>query len=122
MALWTLFPLLSLAVSLVSGQGYPTLTTSEINAYRPYAFYASTGYCAPSTTINWSCGGVSMCSFFNPVLKIILLSLANCEANPTFKPFASGGNGDTVQYWFVGYDPVLDTVMVVHQGTIIIEV
>ncbi|KAF7977985.1 hypothetical protein HWV62_1821 [Athelia sp. TMB] len=74
------------------------LTTSQIDAYTPYTWYASTGYCESSTTINWSCG-------------------ADCEANPTFKPVASGGDGDAVQYWFVGYDPTLKTVIVSHQGT-----
>ncbi|KZS99722.1 alpha/beta-hydrolase [Laetiporus sulphureus 93-53] len=36
---------------------------------------------------------------------------------PTFKPVTSGGDGDSVQYWYVGYDPTLDTVIVSHQGT-----
>jgi len=109
MAVWTLFPFLSLAVSLVSGspattypvkarQSINTLTTSQINAFKPYAWYANTGYCSANETINWSCG-------------------VNCQANPTFKPFASGGNGDSVQFWFVGYDPILKTVIVSHEGT-----
>ncbi|KAF7974908.1 hypothetical protein HWV62_11069 [Athelia sp. TMB] len=56
------------------------LTTSQIDAYTPYTWYASTGYCESSTTINWSCGA--------------LAHVADCEANPTFKPVASGGDGD----------------------------
>lgn len=63
---------------------------------------------------------------------------ANCNANPGFKPVASGGNGNSIQYcktltsyiasltyaWviferagYVGYDPNLNTVVVSHQGT-----
>jgi len=30
-----------------------------------------------------------------------------CNGNPGFKPIASGGNGGSVQYWFVGYDAAL---------------
>jgi len=104
-----LFPLLALTFSLVSAspaarysvkarQSITTLTTTQISAFEPYAFYASTGYCSPSTTINWSCG-------------------ANCEANPSFIPVASGGDGVDVQFWFVGFDPTLNTVIVSHQGT-----
>ncbi|TFY56837.1 hypothetical protein EVJ58_g7395 [Rhodofomes roseus] len=43
--------------------------------------------------------------------------LRQCWANPSFVPTASGGDGDTSQFWFVGYDPTLDTVIVSHQGT-----
>nr|ABN45742.1 lipase [Antrodia cinnamomea] len=86
---------------------YPTLKArasitalpgAQITDYTPYTYYASTGYCNASETLSWSCG-------------------ANCEANPDFEPVASGGNGDSIQYWFVGYDPTLETVIVSHQGT-----
>lgn len=32
-------------------------------------------------------------------------------------PVASGGDGDSTQFWYVGYDPILDEVVVAHQGT-----
>jgi len=70
----------------------------EIESYTPYTYYASAGYCTASQTLAWHCG-------------------VNCKANPDFKPVASGGNGDSIQYWYVGYDPDLDTVIVSHQGT-----
>ncbi|EGO01496.1 hypothetical protein SERLA73DRAFT_85185 [Serpula lacrymans var. lacrymans S7.3] len=82
----------------VARQSITALTTSQIDVFTPYTWYASTGYCTAATTLAWNCG-------------------ANCDANPDFKPVASGGNGDSVQYWFVGYDPNLDTVIVSHQGT-----
>ncbi|KAI0734043.1 Alpha/Beta hydrolase protein [Fomitopsis betulina] len=79
-------------------QSITTLSASQISAFTPYTWYASTGYCAASKTLSWSCG-------------------RNCEANANFEPVASGGDGDGTQYWFVGYDPTLDAVVVSHQGT-----
>ncbi|KAF9224205.1 lipase [Gyrodon lividus] len=84
--------------SLVTRQSITALTPSQINSYTPYTYYASAGYCAPAQTLAWNCG-------------------TNCAGNPTFEPVASGGDGDSVQYWFVGYDPALHTVIVSHQGT-----
>ncbi|KAF8259379.1 lipase, partial [Lactarius quietus] len=43
--------------------------------------------------------------------------LANCQANSDFQPVASGGDGDSTQYWYVGFSPSLNTVIVAHQGT-----
>ncbi|TFK48453.1 alpha/beta-hydrolase [Heliocybe sulcata] len=79
-------------------QSISTLSTTQIGTYKPYTWYASAAYCSPSTTINWSCG-------------------SNCEANAGFEPVASGGDGTFIQYWYVGYDPSLKTVIVAHQGT-----
>jgi hypothetical protein len=42
---------------------------------------------------------------------------ATCNENPGFIPQASGGDGDSTQFWFVGYDPALEEVIVSHQGT-----
>ncbi|KAH9933634.1 alpha/beta-hydrolase [Epithele typhae] len=74
------------------------LTDSQVAVFKPYSYYATTGYCMPNTTITWSCG-------------------KNCDANPDFKPVASGGNGKSVQRWYVGYDPHSKEVIVSHQGT-----
>jgi len=84
--------------SRVRRQVITTLSTAQIDVFTPFTFFASTAYCDPSTTINWSCG-------------------ANCEANPGFIPTASGGDGSDVQFWYVGFDPSLNTVIVAHQGT-----
>ena len=67
------------APALEARQSITTLSTSQVTAFRPYTHYASTSYCLPSETIKWDCG-------------------ANCEANPTFEPVASGGDGDAVQF------------------------
>lgn len=97
---------LSLSYALVYASPSPlrrrdsitTLSDSEIEAFKPYTYYASAGYCEPSTTLAWNCG-------------------SNCEANSAFEPVGSGGDGDSVQYWYVGHDPDLETVIVAHQGT-----
>jgi len=78
--------------------GFSTLSTAQIDTFSPFTHYASTAYCPASETLTWSCG-------------------ANCDANPTFQPVASGGDGDSVQFWYVGVDPGLQTVVVGHQGT-----
>ncbi|KAK7038707.1 hypothetical protein VNI00_010591 [Paramarasmius palmivorus] len=82
----------------VKRQSITALSAAQISAFKPYSFYASTAYCKPANTLAWNCG-------------------ANCQANPTFKPIASGGDGGSIQFWYVGYDPALKTVIVGHQGT-----
>ncbi|KAG6872905.1 hypothetical protein C0995_005311 [Termitomyces sp. Mi166 len=77
---------------------FTTLSQTEISAFRPFSYYAATAYCTSSETANWNCG-------------------ANCKANRAFEPIAAGGDGDDVQYWFVGIDPKLKTIVVSHQGT-----
>jgi len=36
------------------------------------------------------------------------MPIAQCDATRQFIPTASGGNGATMQYWYVGYDPSLE--------------
>ncbi|KAK0501697.1 Alpha/Beta hydrolase protein [Armillaria luteobubalina] len=79
------------------------LTDDQITAYKPYTFFAGAAYCQPSTTMNWNCG-------------------SNCAGNSDFIPIASGGDGNDVQFWYVGYSPSLSTVIVAHQGTDITEI
>ncbi|EIW58094.1 lipase [Trametes versicolor FP-101664 SS1] len=86
------------AAEIVRRQSITTVSATEINSFTPYSFFASAGYCAASKTLTWTCG-------------------TNCLANPSFKPVAAGGDGDKVQFWFVGFDPDLNTVVVSHQGT-----
>ncbi|TDL25796.1 lipase [Rickenella mellea] len=74
------------------------LSAAQISTFKPYTFFASAAYCQPSATLAWNCG-------------------ANCQANAGFQPQASGGDGSTTQFWYVGYSPGLNTVVVAHQGT-----
>ncbi|KAH8828427.1 lipase [Flagelloscypha sp. PMI_526] len=88
----------TVSASPLERRSVTALTTAQINAYTPYTWYASAANCAPSTLKTWTCG-------------------ANCNANPGFKPQAAGGDGSDVQYWFVGYDPTLKSVIVGHEAT-----
>lgn len=63
------------APGLKARQAITALSSAQISAFKPYTFYASTGYCTASQTLAWDCG-------------------SDCEANPSFKPVASGGDGD----------------------------
>jgi hypothetical protein len=74
------------------------LSAAQVAAFKPYSYYAATAYCQPANTLAWNCG-------------------ANCNANSGFLPTASGGDGNGVQFWYVGFDPKLNTVIVGHQGT-----
>jgi len=83
---------------VVPRQIITALTAAQVAAFKPYSYYAASAYCQPSTTLAWSCG-------------------ANCNANSGFQPVASGGDGSVTQFWYVGYDPALATIIVAHQGT-----
>ncbi|KAG9120258.1 hypothetical protein FRC07_004323 [Ceratobasidium sp. 392] len=78
--------------------GVTTLTADQISSYRPYALLARAAYCPASKTATWSCG-------------------AACNDLPGFVPYASGGDGAVVPFWFVGYYPTLNSVVVSNQGT-----
>ncbi|KAI0037750.1 hypothetical protein FA95DRAFT_1529358, partial [Auriscalpium vulgare] len=84
-------------VSKRQPESITTLSTAQISAFKPFTFFASAAYCNPSVTLTWSCG-------------------ANCNANPDFLPEASGGDGGDVSFWFVGFAPAQNTVIVSHQG------
>jgi len=87
------------APALNARQAITSLSSPQITAFTPYSFYAAAGYCSPASTLAWNCG-------------------TNCAgANPGFHPVASGGDGDATQFWYVGVDSTLGTVIVAHQGT-----
>ncbi|KAJ7886069.1 alpha/beta-hydrolase [Mycena leptocephala] len=97
--LLALASLASAAPSLNVRQAITTLTSAQISAFKPYSCYSAAAYCLPTSTLAWNCG-------------------VNCAgANPGFHPIASGGDGAAVQFWFVGVDTTLGTVIVSHQGT-----
>jgi len=79
-------------------QGISTLSSAQISTFKPYSFYASAAYCNPSVLSTWNCG-------------------VDCAANSAFKPTATGGDGNGTPFWYVGYDPSLNTVIVAHEGT-----
>ncbi|KAF8623157.1 hypothetical protein AX17_007545 [Amanita inopinata Kibby_2008] len=75
-----------------------TLSPAQVASYKPYTYFAAAAACSPSLTITWRCG-------------------VKCDARPNFVPVGSGGDGSTVQYWYVGYDTSLSKVIVGYQGT-----
>ncbi|KAI0682372.1 alpha/beta-hydrolase [Cytidiella melzeri] len=86
------------ALPMTQRHAVTALSRSQVSAFRPYTYYAAAAYCRPSETLTWSCG-------------------VNCDPNPFFHPVASGGDGRMTQFWYVGYDPLLHSVVVGHQGT-----
>jgi len=82
---------------IIERQSITALTLAQIEAFKPYTLYAAAAYCPPDQTLSWTCGA--------------------CSGNPTFEPFASGGDGSDTQFWYVGWDPTLSSVVVAHQGT-----
>ncbi|KAF8689785.1 Lipase (class 3), partial [Rhizoctonia solani] len=78
--------------------GVTTLTTAQITAFRPYALLSRAGYCPASKTATWSCG-------------------TSCNELPGMVVYASGGDGVVTPYWFVGYYPGLNSVVISNQGT-----
>ncbi|KZT12053.1 alpha/beta-hydrolase [Laetiporus sulphureus 93-53] len=75
-----------------------TLSTSEISEFEPYLEMARAAYCAPSLTADWECGEA-------------------CDAVSDFTTYLSGGDGDSIQYYYVGYWASENAVVVAHQGT-----
>ncbi|KAG9224176.1 hypothetical protein CCMSSC00406_0006844 [Pleurotus cornucopiae] len=88
----------TLETSLFARQAISTLSTAQIASFKPFSFFASAAYCQPARTLAWSCG-------------------ANCNANADFIPTASGGDGSSTQFWYVGFSPSQNSVIVAHQGT-----
>ncbi|TFL02233.1 lipase [Pterulicium gracile] len=80
-----------------------TLSAGQVAAIKPFTWYANAAWCPPAQTIDWSCG-------------------VNCDGNPKFIPTMAGGDGFDTQYWFVGWDPVLKTVVVGHEGTELVKI
>ncbi|KAI0271128.1 Alpha/Beta hydrolase protein [Russula aff. rugulosa BPL654] len=102
MLLWsTIFATL---VGLASAVVFPrdsdfyTLTQDQIVSTDTYANYAAAVKCGPQNLINWDCG-------------------FHCQANPHFELHEAGGDGAIVQFWMVGLDTAMNSIIVAHQGT-----
>ncbi|KAF7422391.1 hypothetical protein PC9H_010547 [Pleurotus ostreatus] len=74
------------------------LEGAQVSNYEPFSFFAKAAYCKQSLLRNWSCG-------------------RSCNQNPDFVPTLFGGDGGSIQFFYVGYWPKQDSVVVVHQGT-----
>ncbi|KAG7441490.1 alpha/beta-hydrolase [Guyanagaster necrorhizus] len=78
--------------------GVTPLSVVELASFAPYTQFARAAYCGSDALKNWSCGEA-------------------CDAVSDFEPTLVGGNGDDVQYFFVGYWPSEDAIVVGHEGT-----
>lgn len=90
---------LTLAVhdnSLISA--VTALSATDISDLVPLTQLARAAYCDPKSVQDWTCG-------------------AACEAVPGFQTTLTGGDGNAVQFFFVGYWADANTVVVSHQGT-----
>ncbi|KAJ7147120.1 alpha beta-hydrolase [Mycena crocata] len=74
------------------------LTTADLNALDPFTQFARAAYCPADKLMSWTCGEA-------------------CDANPDFEATLAGGWGNAIQFFFVGYDPRSNAVIVAHQGT-----
>ncbi|KAF9241189.1 Alpha/Beta hydrolase protein [Melanogaster broomeanus] len=70
-----------------------TMASSQLSALAPYTEFARAAYCSPS------------------------IVQEACEAVPGFKVSLTGGDGNSIQYYYVGYWPSENSVVVAHQGT-----
>ncbi|EMD39926.1 hypothetical protein CERSUDRAFT_112169 [Gelatoporia subvermispora B] len=77
--------------------GTTTLTAAQLASFAPYTQFARAAYCT-SGIPTWTCGDA-------------------CEANSGFEVTLSGGDGNDVQLYFVGYWPSQNAVVVSHEGT-----
>ncbi|KAH7337824.1 Alpha/Beta hydrolase protein [Rhizoctonia solani] len=95
----TLLAMFQVAAALpLQRDGVTVLSATDITSYAIYAQFARVGYCPPSKTSNWTCGDA-------------------CNAIPDFTPYAAGGDGASVPFWYVGYHAGSHSVVVSNQGT-----
>ncbi|KAF7299622.1 Lipase-3 domain-containing protein [Mycena chlorophos] len=74
------------------------LSTTDISNLTSFIQFARAAYCPVNELVNWTCGQA-------------------CEANPNFEVALTGGMGDAVQFFFVGYYPETNSVIISHEGT-----
>lgn len=86
----------------ITGGSITPLNPEQISWYRPYTYFASIGYCHPSTTFNWTCGErllfLLLCGIGRVINCFVLRVIAHCAANKDFIQTASGGDGGSVQF------------------------
>ncbi|KIL66292.1 hypothetical protein M378DRAFT_124358 [Amanita muscaria Koide BX008] len=74
------------------------LSASQLAALDPYTQFARASYCPDPVLADWSCGEA-------------------CSALSGFTPTLVGGDGNSVQIFFVGYWSDQNSVVVAHEGT-----
>jgi len=78
--------------------GVTSLTANDLNSLDSFTQFARAAYCPADKLMTWDCGEA-------------------CEANPNFEVSLAGGWGNAIQFFFVGFYPKTNSVIVAHQGT-----
>ncbi|KAH7885279.1 Alpha/Beta hydrolase protein [Phlebopus sp. FC_14] len=74
------------------------MSASQLADLAPYTEFARAAYCNPGIVQGWNCGEA-------------------CQAVPGFEVSLTGGDGNGIQYYYVGYWPSQNSVIVAHEGT-----
>ncbi|KAG1751228.1 Alpha/Beta hydrolase protein [Suillus lakei] len=74
------------------------MSSIQLADLAPYTQFARAAYCSPTIVTGWQCGQA-------------------CEAVPGFEVSLTGGDDNNIQYYYVGYWPTENTVVVAHEGT-----
>ena len=69
------------SAAAVKRQSITPLSSSQISSYAPFTHFASTAYCNPSTTINWSCGG-ALLPALSPPCAVLVYSCSSSSQLP----------------------------------------
>lgn len=85
-------------ISTLEARATTRLSAAQISGYAPYTQLARAAYCAPKSIKAWNCGGA-------------------CSAVLGFNATLNGGDGNGVQYYYVGTWKDKKTIAVAHQGT-----
>ncbi|KAI0822301.1 alpha/beta-hydrolase [Trametes gibbosa] len=101
----TIAPLYALLSAATVALAAPTskravtaLSGDALAAFAPFTQFARAAYCPSDKVADWQCGQA-------------------CDALPGFQPTLTGGDGNAVQRFFVGYWPDQNSVVVSHEGT-----
>ncbi|KAH7327652.1 alpha beta-hydrolase [Rhizoctonia solani] len=75
------------------------LSATQVESYTPYSRFSDAADCPPETRTNWQC--------------------KTCQVDSVkgFQVYKYGGDGGVVQYWYVGWWPSQNSVVVGRQGT-----
>ncbi|KAH9922812.1 alpha beta-hydrolase [Epithele typhae] len=74
------------------------VSASDLAGFAPFTQFARAAYCDSDKIEGWKCGEA-------------------CDAIPGFEPTLTGGDGNAVQLFFVGYWPDQNSVVISHEGT-----
>ncbi|KAJ3506601.1 hypothetical protein NLJ89_g6780 [Agrocybe chaxingu] len=73
------------------------LSSSDLAGFAPFTQFARAAYC-PDALKTWTCG-------------------AACNANSDFQVTLTGGDGNEIQIYYVGFSPSQNSIIVAHEGT-----